>query len=90
MSDRSLTKAISQSNFLRVMSYYKLSDEEVAICKQLYRDDPEGWRVAYASIASLLPARPYDDGVPKSGMGSWVHPTPGTVGQQAENKVKRA
>jgi hypothetical protein len=88
MSDLSLTAAIAQSNFLNVIANYKLPDEEVALCKEIYGNDKEASRRGYASMAALLPTAPYDDGIPKSGIGSWVHLTPNSFGKQ--KKVKQA
>jgi hypothetical protein len=82
MTVANLTAAIAKANFLRVVAYYKLPDDEIDLCKQLYRADPDSWRACFASIAALLPSAPYDDG------GGWVKITPGTVGQQ--QMVKRA
>ena len=41
--------------FDRVMAHYQLPADEIDLCKQCYRDNPEAHRTGYAAIAALLP-----------------------------------
>ena len=36
------------------MVHYRLPAEEIELCKQAYRDNPEAHRTGYAAMAALL------------------------------------
>lgn len=42
-------------NFQRVMAHHEFDSDEIEICKQAYRNDPESGKTTYASIAGALP-----------------------------------
>ena len=43
-------------NFETVTKHYGLDADEVELCKQAYRADPEGGRITYAALATEIPA----------------------------------
>lgn len=41
--------------FESVMSHLGLEAEEIELCKQAYRNDPEAGRITYAALATEIP-----------------------------------
>lgn len=50
--------AAEKRNFETVTKHHGLDAEEIELCKQAYRDNPEANRIGYAAMAAGLPTPP--------------------------------